>query len=33
VPVVIWQDDRVVEVPPESIWIPDDDSAGSTKCT
>lgn len=27
VPLVIWQDGRVVDVPPESVRIPDDDAA------
>lgn len=31
VPLVIWQDGRVAEVPPESVRIPDDeDASGST---
>ena len=24
-PLVIWQDGQVIEVPPESVWIPGDD--------
>jgi len=31
VPLVIWRDGRVVEVPAESVRIPDDDSPGSQK--
>lgn len=31
VPLVIWQDGRVVEVPPESVPIPDDDLPGLQK--
>lgn len=27
---VIWQDGRVVEVPPESVPIPDDDAPASS---
>lgn len=31
-PLVIWQHGRVVEVPPESVRLPDDDGAsGSTE--
>jgi hypothetical protein len=26
-PLVLWRDGRVVEVPPESVPIPDDDAA------
>lgn len=29
VPLVLWRDGRVVEVPPESVPIPDDDVSGS----
>jgi hypothetical protein len=31
VPLVIWKDGRVVEVPPEKVWIPDDDSPATRK--
>lgn len=30
-PLVIWRGGRVVEVPPESVPIPDDELPGSTK--
>ena len=29
IPLVIWQDGHVVELPPETVWIPGDD-AGAT---
>ena len=31
VPLVIWQDGRVIEVSPESVRIPDDDGSGSAE--
>lgn len=30
VPLVIWREGRVVEVPPESVRIPDDDDTIAT---
>jgi hypothetical protein len=30
VPLVIWRDGRVVEVPPESVPIPDDDDGAAS---
>lgn len=30
VPLVMWRDGRVVEVPPESVRIPDDDETIAT---